>query len=95
MTTLDLPNAHPWMSAASCADDPVWFHPDPSDRRAIAVAKAICQRCPVLASCAEWTFNGPRDDYAVLAGTTAEERARMKRAEAKRERKAAARGEVS
>lgn len=33
--------------------DPAAFHPDPSDKSAIAAAKAVCARCPVKAECRE------------------------------------------
>lgn len=49
-----------WAEHAECRGmDPAVFHPDPSDKPAIARAKAICARCPVKAECR---------DYAIDAG---------------------------
>lgn len=52
------------------------FHPDPSDHEAIAEAKLICRQCPVAQSCLEYALTH-RDDFAILGGTTPEERRAM------------------
>lgn len=41
-----------WVERASCRTMPTaWFYPQRGDMLAIAVAKAICARCPVRRAC--------------------------------------------
>src|SRR5262249_43461285 len=76
-----------------------WF-PDKGQREAAAAAKAVCQACPVMAECLAYALAlGIR--HGVLGGTTPEERdgrktrrqrpagpaARMRKAEAERDRR--------
>lgn len=91
MSAHDLINAEPWVSEAACGgivdpySDPETFfpliegpraterHPDDVDR-----AKAICGRCKVAEPCL--TFAITNDErYGIWGGTTAHERAKIKR----------------
>lgn len=66
-----------WREQAACTDhDLEMFFPQ--DRGDAALAKAICQRCPVIDACLDWAF-ATNDQYAVLGGTSAVERRHMKR----------------
>jgi hypothetical protein len=48
-----------------------------------AEAIRVCQRCPALAACRDWSLNVPaRDTGVIWGGMTVQERARMKRAQA-------------
>lgn len=58
------------------------FYPNPGDWDAIAEAKAICKGCPVKFSCLEYAFETD-DRWAILGGTTPNERGRFKRQQQK------------
>lgn len=68
-----------WQRLGACrgANDAVFFHPD-SERGAAREAretraKAICQRCPVLASCREYAL-AAEEPYGVWGGLGEQER---------------------
>jgi len=71
----------PWRHQAACKDqDPeYWFPVDapgrtPAHRRAIS----ICQSCPVQAKCLTWALDN-HEFYGIWGGTTARQRADMRR----------------
>lgn len=71
-----------WRTDAACRHhDPELFFPvgtgELADRQTVE-AKAVCQRCPVMASCLTWAMsNGPV--AGVWGGTTETERAAARR----------------
>ena len=71
-----------WRRDAACRNqDPELFFPigtgDASGQQ-VKAAKAVCHRCPVLASCFAWaTANGPV--AGIWGGTTEGERASVRR----------------
>jgi hypothetical protein len=71
------------MADGLCARHPqpdLWSSSVHADR---ATAIKVCQRCPALAACREWSLNLPARDIGVVwGGMTGQERARMKRAKA-------------
>lgn len=71
-----------WQITAACRgmDAAVFFHP-PNERagarqRRAANAKAICQRCPVIAECLKHALE-TREPYGVWGGRTEDERAQI------------------
>jgi WhiB family redox-sensing transcriptional regulator len=71
----------PWRHQAACKDqDPeYWFPVDapgrtPAHRRAIS----ICQSCPVQEECLTWALDN-HEFYGIWGGTTARQRADMRR----------------
>lgn len=86
-----------WQDDAACATtDPEVFFPTGQGRdrtAAVDVAKAVCAECPVRAECLTWALD-TGDAYAVLGGTTPEEREVIRNAQRRardRARKRAAR----
>ncbi|MFF4574846.1 WhiB family transcriptional regulator [Streptomyces sp. NPDC001410] len=77
---------------AACAGrDTDIFFPHASDTRAVEMAKVMCRSCPVMQACLMQALrNG--DEFAVLGGTTPDERRLIRRrlATQKREMGAAA-----
>lgn len=75
-----MPVALEWQALAACHDTPTaGFYPDgPGDTRHLA-AKRICRECPVVDECLEWALD-TGDAWAVLGGTTPDERRPMLRA---------------
>lgn len=75
-----------WRGRALCAGMPteVFFQPEPQgrgDRKNApdphAKARAICERCPVIAECLTWAME--RGEYGWWGGTTEMQRAALKR----------------
>ncbi|MEU5999993.1 WhiB family transcriptional regulator [Streptomyces sp. NPDC047197] len=71
-----------WMTSALCArEDPELFFPvsvsGPALREELA-AKRVCLRCPVLRPCLTWALDSGQA-YGVWGGTSAEERAALRR----------------
>ena len=71
-----------WQSQAACRgmDTTAFFHP-PRERgktrtRRIAVAKQICEQCPVIDECLQHALR-VREPYGVWGGLSEEERARL------------------
>lgn len=70
-----------WRDAALCLTaDPEVFYPDPSDTKAIAVAKSWCAICPVIDPCKAEAMDaegsaGKGNRWGIRGGTTGEERA--------------------
>jgi hypothetical protein len=66
-----------WMDFAACKDEDtdLFFAPE-DDKMSIAVAKSICEGCPVQEPCIEASQNF---SYGVWGGLTATERYRMRR----------------
>ena len=79
-----------WMDRALCQEtDPEAFYPvrGGSNR----AAKAICAACEVRSECLEYALAQPQiDDWGIWAGTTEQERGRMRRAAARSQNKEAA-----
>lgn len=71
---------------AACAGrDTDVFFPHASDTRAVEMAKAVCRSCPVMQACLMQALrNG--DEFAVLGGTTPDERRLIRRQLAMRKR---------
>ena len=76
-----------WQERSACTDDDLklfYTRPGESGTRVDLkeqrerAAKAICRRCSVTAECLQWAMS-IRDGYAILGGTTPEERASMRR----------------
>ena len=71
-----------WQFAGSCRrENPdVFFHPDrergPSRRNRDNAAKAVCRRCPVLATCRKDALQ-VHEPYGVWGGLTQHEREEM------------------
>src|SRR5271155_982131 len=77
---LQLYTAPRWMRRALCKDaDPSLFHPEPGEDNGprVDAAKRICSHCPVRRACLNWAFE-KNDRFAVLGGTTPNQRTRMK-----------------
>ena len=55
-----------------------WWSSDGPDQREAACH--VCARCPVRGPCFEYSLTLPASDRAIYAGTTAAERARLRRA---------------
>jgi WhiB family transcriptional regulator, redox-sensing transcriptional regulator len=72
-----------WMARAACAKpgvDPAWFvgEEDAADATALlALAKAVCRRCPVRLLCR--IHADATGEYGIYAGETHTERARRRR----------------
>jgi WhiB family redox-sensing transcriptional regulator len=96
--TVDMPGMG-WTERANCRDaDPELFHVPSGDRGGqpgplrqretvrIRRAKAICGGCPVRAECLEFAMES-KDAWAILGGTTPEERKNMRHNENRRARR--------
>lgn len=68
-----------WDAALCAEEDPELFFPDRGDELATAVARSVCERCPVRSLCLA-TF-GPLADFGVVGGLTAEERRELRTTE--------------
>jgi WhiB family redox-sensing transcriptional regulator len=67
---------------ASCniVSDPDLFFPDPTDREGIALAKSICDGCPLAFDCLETAMaDTTLRKWGIWGGTTPEERQTMMR----------------
>jgi WhiB family redox-sensing transcriptional regulator len=71
-----------WQLRGACRgeDINIFFHPEgergTARKQRDAVAKAICERCPVIEQCLEHAL-AVREPYGVWGGMTEEERARL------------------
>jgi WhiB family redox-sensing transcriptional regulator len=66
----------PFLDDASCRGlDPEMFYAEGS--AAIAHAKSLCSVCPVQQACLQWALQ--REEFGVWGGTTARERAAIRR----------------
>jgi hypothetical protein len=89
-----IPDLPPWpdFSEALCVDHghppDLWTSDIQSQREA---AIRICQRCPVLAACAEWSVSLSSMNRAIYGARLAQQRVAL-RAERRRQRQAAAAG---
>lgn len=70
-----------WLHLAACRDvDPELFWPAHESRpnqhptAGELDALAVCEHCPVMASCLEWALNAGQTDWGVLGGRTAAQR---------------------
>jgi WhiB family redox-sensing transcriptional regulator len=82
-----------WMDRAACAGpfiDPEWFFPFEADDAGKDFAKTFCNECPVQAECLQHAFT-IGDQWAVLGGTTPQDRGRLKRKRARARQRAAGR----
>lgn len=82
---IELPSQPASMARGLCTTgehDPDIWHPGRYDNATRAKALAICQRCPALADCREWSMQlAASDKYAIYGGMTANQRARAQRAQ--------------
>jgi WhiB family transcriptional regulator, redox-sensing transcriptional regulator len=63
---------------AACGEqDLQLFYPQPGDQRAERAAKRICAACPVQQACLQMALD-TNDEYAILGGTTPQERAQLR-----------------
>lgn len=91
-----------WATAAACAgaDVELFFPPSGeglqgaptkhgrlTEVERVKRAKAICGGCPVRAECLEFAIES-KDAWAILGGTTPDERKNMRRSERRREQRA-------
>jgi WhiB family redox-sensing transcriptional regulator len=85
-SSADLPADSNWRARGACAqEDPELFFPIGNTGPAllqIDEAKAVCRRCPVLATCANWTLETGQT-HGVSGGMSENERRRIKRREAR------------
>lgn len=66
----------PYLEEAACRGlDPELFYAEGG--AAVAKAKALCADCPVRQRCLEWAVR--REEFGVWGGTTARERAALRR----------------
>lgn len=69
----------PWRAQAACRGlDSEIFFPDPDDEDAEAVAKVICDVCPVREPCLEYAL-GFREREGIWGGTSERDRRRIVR----------------
>lgn len=67
---------YPFLAEAACEGmDPDLFYAEGA--AAVARAKGVCGACPVRDRCLEWALT--REEFGVWGGTTARERAAMRR----------------
>lgn len=66
-----------WMDYANCKSiDPDYFHPSETGKwnvKWVNQALNVCARCPVQVECLTWALE-TGDMYAILGGTTPEQR---------------------
>lgn len=78
----DPARASHWRNRALCRDeDPELFHPVGVSGPALAqaaVAKSVCQSCPVVDSCREWALT-MGEDWGIWGGLDEIERRRLRR----------------
>lgn len=77
-----IPDHNGWMADGACrTEEPSQFFPDGSTGGWLPVidhAKAICNTCPVLATCRTWALD-TRQPYGIWGGLTEQERRRVQR----------------
>jgi WhiB family transcriptional regulator, redox-sensing transcriptional regulator len=67
---------YPYLEEASCRGlDPELFYAEGG--ASIAKAKSVCVTCPLRMKCLEWAIS--REEFGVWGGTTARERAAIRR----------------
>ena len=67
---------YPYLEEAACRGlDPELFYAEGG--ASIAKAKSICVQCPLRMKCLEWAIS--REEFGVWGGTTARERAAIRR----------------
>ena len=67
---------YPYLEEAACRGlDPEMFYAEGG--AAVARAKAICAACPLRQKCLDWAI--AREEFGVWGGTTARERAAIRR----------------
>ena len=67
---------YPYLEEAACRGlDPETFYAEGG--AAVARAKAVCATCPLRQKCLEWAI--AREEFGVWGGTTARERAALRR----------------
>lgn len=68
-----------WMDSANCrSTDPELFHPGETNKwnhRSVRQALNVCAKCPVSIACLNWALE-THDVFAILGGTTPEQRSR-------------------
>jgi WhiB family transcriptional regulator, redox-sensing transcriptional regulator len=67
---------YPFLEEAACRGlDPELFYAEGG--AAVAKVKSVCAACPLRAKCLEWAI--AREEFGVWGGTTARERAQIRR----------------
>jgi WhiB family transcriptional regulator, redox-sensing transcriptional regulator len=75
-TTTRRSKMFPFLEESACrGEDPELFYAESG--AAITRAKSFCGQCDVRAACLEWAIN--REEFGVWGGTTARERAAIRR----------------
>ena len=66
-----------WMDQAACKDEPteLFFFDERIERKRVAEAKAVCDRCPVWKKCLDYAIETPVD-FGIWGGFTSRERER-------------------
>ena len=79
-----------WTTGAACAspEGPAPMFPHPADADGIAYAKAICARCPIVATCLEEALAN-HEAAGIWGGLTTDERRAVARKRAARKARAA------
>jgi WhiB family transcriptional regulator, redox-sensing transcriptional regulator len=81
-----------WRADAACVGlETEFFFPVGTSGHAldqIARAKAVCERCPVIAQCLEWALR-TNQDAGIWGGRSEDERRTMRRSHQRRARKGA------
>lgn len=75
MALSELLPRHAWMSHASCASLSLWdvedlFFPFSDSQEAAKRALKICQSCPVLSECREWTIQSDKEWKTFIHGVS-------------------------
>lgn len=73
-------DAQQWRDQAACkGQDLDLFFPGPKDSNALARARVLCARCPVIDECRQEAERMPERSYGVWAGLTHAQRANNRR----------------
>ena len=77
----ELPPPGDWAKAGRCRTAPVSvFFPERGDHAAVAQAREICSRCPVIEQCRRYGIEAPQELKGVWGGLTGLERRTQRRA---------------
>lgn len=69
-----------WMDDGACVGEPVelWFPDGAASGDGTALARTVCQTCPVRAECLEWALTVP-EEHGMWGGKSARERRAIRR----------------
>ena len=68
-----------WMEKAACRGEPteLFFFDERIERKRVAEAKAVCDKCPVWKNCLNYAIETPID-FGIWGGFTSKERERLR-----------------